>query len=79
MEYRQATKEQTEDSAWYGEGQGCEQEEGEIDDSLSSGVWDGGTLVLREWALYSCIRLIGSICMEIRRHLGHEGMNPKGS
>lgn len=31
---RQAKKEQTKDSTWYGEGQGCFQEEGEIDDSL---------------------------------------------
>ncbi len=35
---RQATQEQTKDSPGYGKGQGCCQEEGEIDDSLFSGV-----------------------------------------
>lgn len=32
--YRQATQEQTEDPQRYGQGQGCQQEEGQIDDSL---------------------------------------------
>jgi Ribosomal protein S24e len=35
MGNRQATQEQTKDSPRYGKGQGCSQEEGEIDDSLS--------------------------------------------
>jgi len=39
--YRQATQEQTKDSPWYGKGQGCEQEEGQIDDSWLGvrGTW----------------------------------------
>ncbi len=40
--FRQATQEQTKDSARYGEGQGCCKEEGEIDDSPIGGMrWDG--------------------------------------
>jgi len=56
---RQATQEQTKDTPGYGKGQGCCQEEGEIDDSLFPGVADGGKSVLREWALclYACIRI----------------------
>ena len=57
---RQATQEQTKDSPGYGKGQGCCQEEGEIDDSLFSGVCcRRRQLVLVEWALclYECIRI----------------------
>jgi len=60
MVYRQATQEQTKDSPRYGKGQGCHQEEGQIDDSLSLVCAVGGDiLVLREWALclYACIRI----------------------
>jgi hypothetical protein len=56
---RQATQEQTKDTPGYRKGQGCGQEEGEIDNSPFPGVADGGKLVLREWALclYACIRI----------------------
>jgi len=39
--YRQATQEQTKDSPRYGKGQGCDQEEGQIDDSWLGvrGTW----------------------------------------
>ena len=60
MGTRQATQEQTKDSPGYGKGQGCCQEEGEIDDSLFSGVCcRRRQLVLVEWALclYECIRI----------------------
>jgi hypothetical protein len=78
MGNRQATQEPTKDSPRYGEGQGCGQEEGEIDDSPFPGVADGGKLVLREWALclYACIR-IGSAYGASGTEgltLGHDGM-----
>jgi hypothetical protein len=78
---RQATQEQTKDSPRYGKGQGCGQEEGEIDGSLFPGVADGGKLVLREWALclYACIR-IGSAYDTSRAEgltLGHDGMESR--
>jgi len=65
--FRQATQEQTKDSSGYGKGQGCYQEEGQIDDSLCLVyVGDGGTLVLvgmgfvfvhlhSHWLSISCI------------------------
>ena len=43
--YRQATQEQTKDPSRYGKGQGCDQEEGQIDHSLP-GVCCGWALVL---------------------------------
>jgi len=47
---RQATQEQTEDTPGYGEGQGCQEEEGLVDATFSvCGRWR--LLVLREWAL----------------------------
>lgn len=64
--YRQATQEQTKDSPRYGKGQGCVQEEGQIDDSSTSTgggcIWNvragkmegaGQKMVLRNgnWAL----------------------------
>jgi hypothetical protein len=83
MGIRQATQEPTKDSPRYGEGQGCDQEEGEIDDSPFPGVADGGKLVLREWALclYACIR-IGSAYGASGAEgltLGHDGMESYGS
>jgi len=56
---RQTTQEQTKDTAGDGKGQGCHQEEGEIDDSLPGVYWGlEANLVLRTWALclYSCFR-----------------------
>lgn len=44
--YRQAAQEPTEDSAGYGEGQGCQGEEGEINGSL---IWSGVYTVFAEW------------------------------
>lgn len=52
VDHRQATQEQTKDSPRYSKGQGCAEEEREIDDPLCLVVC-GGYLVLWEWAASS--------------------------
>ena len=65
--YRQATQEQTKDSPRYGKGQGCEEEEGRINDALPGvcgrwrhlgfcWIWDGlHVCTLPHWLSVSCI------------------------
>ena len=67
MDYRQATQEQTKDSPRYSKGQGCEEEEGRINDALPGGcgrwrhlgfcwIWDGlHVCTLPQWLSISCI------------------------
>lgn len=53
--YRQATQEPTEDSAGYRKGQGCQGEEGEIDDGLLRVFWSLRSGFGSAWALALCI------------------------
>lgn len=71
---RQATQEQTKDSPGYGEGQGCQQEEGQIDESFLCWVnWRCGQIGVAEMGrlLFFALALHFQHMHGFRRHWGY--------
>ena len=69
MGNRQTTQEQAKDPPWYGKGQGCGQEEGEIDDSPWYGEGEAQVLLVSWDGVCACTRahwLSVMLCIGIR-------------